>query len=70
MTMKTRTKTISSTTTNSALAEKGRHLHEILAGYQSVLIAFSGGVDSAYLAIAAAAALGDPGRAGTPASPP
>jgi pyridinium-3,5-biscarboxylic acid mononucleotide sulfurtransferase len=52
------TRTISSTTTSSALAEKGRRLHDILAGYQSVLIAFSGGVDSAYLAIAAATALG------------
>jgi len=53
------TRTISSTTTSSALAEKGRRLHDILAGYQSVLIAFSGGVDSAYLAVAASTALGD-----------
>jgi len=53
------TRTISSTTTSSALAEKGRRLHDILAGYQSVLIAFSGGVDSAYLALAASTALGD-----------
>jgi pyridinium-3,5-biscarboxylic acid mononucleotide sulfurtransferase len=52
------TRTISSTKTSSALAEKGRRLHDILAGYRSVLIAFSGGVDSAYLAIAASAALG------------
>ena len=60
--MKTTTKTtrtIPSTTTSSALAEKGRRLHGILAGYQSVLIAFSGGVDSAYLAVAASTALGD-----------
>jgi len=69
MTTKTRTKTISSTTTNSALAEKGRRLHEILAGYQSVLIAFSGGVDSAYLAIAAADALADRALAVTADSP-
>jgi len=67
--MKTRTKTISSTTTNSALAAKGRRLHEILAGYQSVLIAFSGGVDSAYLAIAAADALGGRALAITADSP-
>jgi pyridinium-3,5-biscarboxylic acid mononucleotide sulfurtransferase len=67
-TMKTRTKTIS-TTTNSALAEKGRRLHEILAGYQSVLIAFSGGVDSAYLAIAAAESLGERALAVTADSP-
>ena len=46
---KTRTRTIKSTT-NSALAEKGRRLREILTGYESALIAFSGGVDSAYLA--------------------
>ena len=59
---KTRTRTITSTKTNSALADKGRRLQDILAGYQSVLIAFSGGVDSAYLAIAAAEALG-PARA-------
>jgi uncharacterized protein len=67
-TRKTRTKTIA-TTTNSILAEKGRRLHEILAGYQSVLIAFSGGVDSAYLAIAAADALGDRALAVTADSP-
>ncbi|MEP6782157.1 MAG: ATP-dependent sacrificial sulfur transferase LarE [Acidobacteriota bacterium] len=67
-TRKTRTKTIV-TTTNSVLAEKGRRLHEILAGYQSVLIAFSGGVDSAYLAIAAGDALGDRALAVTADSP-
>jgi uncharacterized protein len=63
------TKTISSTTTNSVLAEKGRRLHEILTGYRSVLIAFSGGVDSAYLAIAAAEALGPRALAVTADSP-
>ena len=68
MMKKTRTKTIASTT-NSALAEKGRRLHDILAGYQSVLIAFSGGVDSAYLAIAAADALGERALAVTADSP-
>jgi uncharacterized protein len=76
--MKTRkTKTISSTTTNNVLAEqsrrlleeKNRRLQDILAGYQSVLIAFSGGVDSAYLAIAAAAALGPRALAVTADSP-
>jgi len=65
--MKTRTKTIP--TTNSVLAEKGRRLHEILAGYESVLIAFSGGVDSAYLAIAAAQSLGERALAVTADSP-
>jgi len=68
MMMKTRTTTIKSTT-NSVLAEKGRRLHDILAGYESVLIAFSGGVDSAYLSIAAAAALGDRALAVTADSP-
>jgi uncharacterized protein len=56
-------------TTNNALAEKGRRLHDLLAGYESVLIAFSGGVDSAYLAIAAAAALGERALAVTADSP-
>jgi uncharacterized protein len=68
MMMKTRTTTIKSTT-NSVLAEKGRRLHDILAGYESVLIAFSGGVDSAYLAIAAADALGERALAVTADSP-
>jgi pyridinium-3,5-biscarboxylic acid mononucleotide sulfurtransferase len=67
--MRTKTKTIPSTKTSNVLAEKGRRLHEILTGYQSVLIAFSGGVDSAYLAIAAAAALGDRALAVTADSP-
>src|SRR5689334_3490695 len=66
MTTRTTT-TIASTTTNSVLdadarrtlAQKQQRLQDILSGYRSVLIAFSGGVDSAYLAIAAAAALGD-----------
>jgi pyridinium-3,5-biscarboxylic acid mononucleotide sulfurtransferase len=62
-------KTIASTKTSSALADKGRRLQEILSGYQSVLIAFSGGVDSAYLAIAAAAALGPRALAVTADSP-
>ena len=68
MMMTTRTTTIKSTT-SSVLAEKGRRLHDILAGYQSVLIAFSGGVDSVYLAIAAAAALGERDLAVTADSP-
>src|SRR5688572_7455527 len=68
-TMTTRTTTRKSTTTIEALAVKAGRLREILSGYQSVLIAFSGGVDSAYLAIASAAALGDRALAVTADSP-
>ena len=65
----TRTTTTASTKTNEALAAKAGRLREILSGYQSVLIAFSGGVDSAYLAIAAADAVGDRALAVTADSP-
>ena len=51
------------------LEEKSRRLQDILIGYRSVLIAFSGGVDSAYLAIAAAEALGPRALAVTADSP-
>src|SRR6187431_356082 len=71
-----KTTTTRSTKTNNVLAEqsrtleeKGRRLQDILAGYQSVLIAFSGGVDSAYLALAAAEALGSRALAVTADSP-
>jgi uncharacterized protein len=40
------------------LAAKERRLHQLLASCESVLIAFSGGVDSAYLALAATRVLG------------
>jgi uncharacterized protein len=76
--MTTRT-TIASTKTSDArdaaavlagsLAVKASRLRELLAGYRSVLIAFSGGVDSAYLAIAAHEALGDRALAVTADSP-
>jgi uncharacterized protein len=67
-TTKTTTKTTASRTTSSVI-DKARHLQEILAGYRSVLVAFSGGVDSAYLAIAAYRALGDRAVAVTADSP-
>jgi uncharacterized protein len=41
------------------LQEKAGRLHGLLASYDSVLVAFSGGADSAYLAWAATAARGD-----------
>ena len=67
--MRTTTTRKKSTTTNDPLDVKAGRLRDILTGYQSVLIAFSGGVDSAYLAIAAAAALGDRALAVTADSP-
>jgi uncharacterized protein len=63
------TKTTTTETTRSSTADKARRLQEILTGYQSVLIAFSGGVDSAYLAIAAAETLGARALAVTADSP-
>lgn len=68
--MNSTTTTILATTTSSrSLADKAHRLQGILAGYRSVLVAFSGGVDSAYLAVAAQQALGDRALAVTADSP-
>jgi uncharacterized protein len=40
------------------LAEKDQRLREVLAGFSSAIVAFSGGVDSAYLAVVASQVLG------------
>jgi pyridinium-3,5-biscarboxylic acid mononucleotide sulfurtransferase len=44
---------------DESLERREQHLREILEGCGSVIVAFSGGVDSAYLAVAATAVLGD-----------
>lgn len=51
-------KTTASETTSSAPDAKRARLHAILQTLDSAVIAFSGGVDSAFLAVAAQAALG------------
>lgn len=44
--------------TSEVSAAKARALHDLLAGLDSLIVAYSGGVDSAYLAWAATEALG------------
>ena len=51
------------------LASKSRHLHGLLAGSESIIVAFSGGVDSAYLAWAATQTLGSAALCVTADSP-
>jgi len=61
------TTTRNSTTSN--LDAKSRRLHEVLSGVDSIIVAFSGGVDSAYLAWAATEALGSSALCVTADSP-
>jgi uncharacterized protein len=56
-------------TTNSPLQAKADHLRRILSDCESVLVAFSGGVDSAYLAVTASQVLGGRALAVTADSP-
>src|SRR5262245_29485071 len=67
-TMTTRTSETTSTTSNDLDAKAGR-LRDILTNCESVLVAFSGGVDSAYLAVTAAQVLGPRALAVTADSP-
>lgn len=46
------------TTTSDSLVAKERELRNLLTGYQSLIVAFSGGADSAYLAWVATDVLG------------
>jgi uncharacterized protein len=57
------------TPAGAALAAKAQALADVLAGLRSVVVAFSGGVDSAYLACVAAGVLGDSALAVTADSP-
>jgi len=51
------------------LAEKDQRLRDLLSSFDSVIVAFSGGVDSAYLAVAATQVLGPAALCVTAESP-
>ena len=53
------TSTRASSPTELSLAEKSERLNDILRGYESLIVAYSGGVDSAFLAAVAHNTLGD-----------
>ena len=66
--------TMTTTTTRkrkstSSLALREQRLHDLLASFDSIIVAFSGGVDSAYLAWAATHVLGDAALCVTADSP-
>jgi uncharacterized protein len=52
------TPSAAATVVDEALAAKEQRLLDLIASYESLIVAFSGGVDSAYLAVAATRALG------------
>jgi uncharacterized protein len=54
---------------SDATAAKARSLERLLRGFESVIVAYSGGTDSAYLSLAATAALGPRALAVTADSP-
>jgi uncharacterized protein len=54
---------------NDATSAKARSLDRLLRGFESVIVAYSGGTDSAYLSLAARAALGPRALAITADSP-
>jgi uncharacterized protein len=57
------------TAADTVLDAKERHLHQILSSFESVIVAFSGGADSAYLAHEATRILGPRALAITADSP-